>query len=166
MTTESLTVRDGIVVSFNYTLRLADGELLDSSEQDGPLQYLHGYNQIIPGLENAMAGMKVGDAKDVVVAPEDAYGERVPNAKQLVPHDAFGDDADLELGMQLQLQDTETGSIFTAFVSEIRPEGVVLDFNHPLAGETLYFHVDIADLREATPEEIAHGHVHGEGHQH
>ena len=158
--TNYLTVVDDLVVSLDYTLRLDGGEIVDSSEGRSPLEFLQGHGQIIPGLERELAGMAVGDEKDVVVAPADGYGERGADEMQVIPHDAFPDDLELAVGMPLQMRDTETGQVLQAFVAELHDDGVLVDFNHPLAGATLHFHVNIVGLRPATREELAHGHVH------
>ena len=160
MTGAELTVADGLVVSLDYTLRLDDGEIVDSSADQEPLEFLQGQGQIIPGLEQALYGMAVDDQKDVVVAPADGYGEEDPDAFELVERDVFPPDLDLRPGIGLRMRD-ESGEAMVAYVAEVRPDGVVLDFNHPLAGETLYFQVKIAGLRPATSEELAHGHAHG-----
>jgi FKBP-type peptidyl-prolyl cis-trans isomerase SlyD len=157
-------ITDNMVVSLDYTLRLEDGEVVDSSAEHDPLEFLQGAGEIIPGLEQALYGMAVGEKKEVVVPPEDAYGDLDPEAYQMVPRELFPADLVLEEGMELNLIDTETDEPIEAFVSEILPEGIVLDFNHPLAGETLFFHVKVADVRPATAEEISHGHVHN-GHE-
>lgn len=159
MTDTMLKVADGIVVSLDYTLRLDDGQVIDSSDGRESLQFLQGQGQIIPGLEQALYGMEVGEEKDVEVMPEDGYGETDPEAYQMVPHDLFPTDMELSEGMGLRMRD-EAGQPLEAYVAEVNPDGVLLDFNHPLAGETLFFHVKIADLRRGTSEELAHGHVH------
>jgi len=159
MTDTKLVVADDLVVSLDYTLRLDDGQVLDESSEDEALKFLQGQNQIIPGLERALYGMAIGEEKDVVVAPADGYGETDPEAYQLVPHDVFPADINLTEGMGLHLHDEE-GNPLEAFVADIADEGVLLDFNHPLAGETLHFHVKVVNLRPATREELAHGHVH------
>jgi FKBP-type peptidyl-prolyl cis-trans isomerase SlyD len=155
-----LTVTDGIVVSLDYTLRLDNGEIIDASEQE-PLEYLQGYNQIIPGLERALTGMKIGDSKEVIVAAADAYGETDEEAYQLVERTIFPPDMELEKGMQLRMRDAQTGEGLDAIVAEVNESNVLLDFNHPLAGEALYFQVKVVGLRPATAEELAHGHAHG-----
>ena len=166
MTDTKLTVADGLVVSLDYSLRLDDGgEVIDSSVGQEPLEFLQGRGQLIPGLERELYGMAVGDEKDVVVAPADGYGDFDPEAFQLVPRDVFPPDMSLTPGMGLHMRD-RAGQVFEAYVAEVRPDGVLLDFNHPLAGKTLYFNVKIAGLRPATDEELAHGHVHGAGHEH
>ncbi len=158
----NLTVADDTVVSLDFTLHLDDGQVVGSSKDGDPLQFLHGHGQIIPGLETALAGMSLGQEKDVVVEPDEGYGKRNPEALQLVPTDAFPPNTELSPGMGLQMRDQQ-GRVFQAYVVEVRDDGVVLDFNHPLAGKTLHFHVKVVDLREATDAELEHGHVHEEG---
>lgn len=165
MTDKHLTVSDGLIVSLDYALRLDDGEVIDTSAGREPLDYLHGSGQIIPGLEQELHGLAVGDEKDVEVAPADGYGLRDADAFQEIPMAAFPPDAELEPGMAFELL-SNSGDPITAFVAEVRPESVLLDFNHPLAGETLHFRIKIAALRAATAEELAHGHAHGAGHEH
>jgi FKBP-type peptidyl-prolyl cis-trans isomerase SlyD len=158
-----LTVADDIVVRLDYTLRLDDGEVIDASTEEEPLEFVQGAGEIIPGLEQALYGMSVGDKKKLVIDPDEAYGDVDEDAFQLVPHDLFPEDTEIEEGMALRLINSETGEPVDAYVAEVLDEGVVLDFNHPLAGETLHFDVRIAGLRRATSEEIAHGHVHTDG---
>ena len=165
MTNTNLTVADGLVVSLDYTLRLDDDQVIDTTADGDPLQFLQGGEQIIPGLEKTLYGMAVGDKKRVELAPDEGYGNRNPDAVELVPHEAFPSDVELTEGMGLQLRDP-SGQEVVAYVAEIRPEAVVLDLNHPLAGETLFFEVKIANLRPATSEELDHGHAHGAGHEH
>jgi FKBP-type peptidyl-prolyl cis-trans isomerase SlyD len=160
------TVEDGMVVSIDYTLRLdEDDDVVDSSESGEPLQFVQGQGQIIPGLEQQLYGMSIGDEKSVVVAPAEGYGEADPDAYQVVPLEAFPGDMVVEPGMGLQMRDN-SGQTFEAYVADVRPDGIVLDFNHPLAGKTLHFDVRITGLREATADEQAHGHVHDGGHTH
>jgi FKBP-type peptidyl-prolyl cis-trans isomerase SlyD len=162
---DSLVVDDGLVVSLAYSLRLDDGEEIDSAPSDDPLIYLHGANNIIPGLEEALTGMKIGDTGKVSVEPGSAYGEVDPDAVQLIPYESFPEDIDLEEGMELHLVDEKSGRQMEAYISELRDEGALVDMNHPLAGETLHFDVEIVGLRRATHDEIAHGHAHT-GHSH
>ena len=159
MAENRLTVADDMVVGLAYTLRLEDGEVVDSSEGQQPLEFLQGYGQVVDGLEQALYGMALGEEKDIIVAPEDGYGEVDAAAFEEVPLSAFPKDIKLEPGMELLVED-QTGQEFEVYVAEIRPNSVLLDFNHPLAGETLYFHVRVDSLRPATAEELAHGHVH------
>lgn len=163
---DGLVVADGLVVSLAYVLRLDDGEEIDSAEGDDPLVYLHGAGNIISGLEEALTGLKVGDARKVSVSPGDAYGDVDPDAYELVPYDAFPEDVDLEEGMGLRMVDNSTGQQMEAYISELRDDGALLDMNHPLAGETLHFDVEIVGLRRATSDEIAHGHAHTADHTH
>ncbi|MFQ5610670.1 MAG: peptidylprolyl isomerase [Anaerolineae bacterium] len=166
MTDAPLTVKDGLVVSLDYTLQLDDGQEIDTSAGQGPLEFLQGHGQIVPGLEQALYGMAVDEEKGVVVIPADGYGETDPDNYELVPREAFPADLELTEGMGLRMRDANSGQILEAYVTEIRPDGVLLNFNHPLAGETLHFHVKIVALRPATSEELTHGHVHGPGHDH
>lgn len=165
MSQSPTSVADQLVVGIDYTLRDDKGEVIDTNEGYPPLEFLQGFNQIIPGLEQALYGMEMGDAKTVVVAPADGYGEYNPDAQEAVPLDMFPDDMDVEEGMSIQVQD-QNGQVLQAIIAEMDDEGVTLDFNHPLAGLTLHFDVRIVGLRAATAEELAHGHVHGEGHEH
>ena len=158
------TVQDGLVVSMDYKLTV-DGEVLDSSDDAGPLQFLAGYGNIVPGLEREMAGMKIGESKDVVVAPADGYGEFDEEAFMEVPRNEFPTDLQLEEGIELNVTD-EDGQNQYARVENITDESVRLDFNHPLAGAELHFTVKVVALRDPTKEELDHGHVHEEGHNH
>lgn len=160
-------VENGLVVGIQYTLKLDDGELVDESVAGEPLLYLHGANNIIPGLEQALTGLAVGDKKSVTVKPDDGYGEYEDEAVETLPRAAFPDDVELEEGLVLAVRD-ETGEVYEAIVAEFDDNEVTLDFNHPLAGETLNFDVEIVEIREATAEELDHGHPHfeGDGHSH
>lgn len=166
MSNSNRVVADDRVVQIEYTLTLDDGEVYDSSAETGPLDYLHGYGQIIAGLEAALTGMQVGETKDVVVTPEYGYGEYDPEAVELAPLDAFPDDMEIEVGMPVELFDEEIDQEIEAYVAEIGADGILLDMNHPLAGETLHFHVKVLTVRPASAEEIAHGHAHGDEHDH
>jgi len=158
------TVKDGLVISMEYKLTV-DGEVLDSSDEAGPLQFLAGYGNIIPGLEKEMMGMKIGDSKEVTVQPEDGYGEFDEEAFMDVPRDEFPSDMTLEEGMELHVTDDE-GVHQAAYVAEFDDKTVKLDFNHPLAGAVLDFYVKVVALREPSDEELDHGHVHEGGHHH
>jgi len=158
------TVEDGMVVSMEYTLHV-DGELLDSSDGQGPLQFLAGYGNIIPGLEEEMRGMKIGDSKDVVVEPKNGYGEFDDEAFMKVPRTDFPKEMPMEVDTELTVRDEEGNSRY-ARVESIEEDNVTLNFNHPLAGDELRFHVKVVALREPTEEELEHGHVHEEGHHH
>ena len=162
MSTDS--VQDGVVVSMEYTLHV-DGKLLDSSEGQGPLQFLMGYGNIIAGLENEMIGMKIGESKDVVVQPADGYGEFDEEAFMEVAKKDFPKDMPLEVGAELTVRDNADNARM-AFVDGIEGDTVTLNFNHPLAGDELHFHVKVVALREPNDEELSHGHVHEAGHHH
>ena len=157
-------VKDGVVVSMEYTLHV-DGELLDSSEGQGPLQFLAGYGNIISGLEHEMMGMKVGEGKDVVVKPVDGYGEFDDEAFLEVPRSQFPKEMDLQVDSELSVSD-DSGQARYARVDSIENDVVTLNFNHPLAGDELHFHVKVVALREPTAEELEHGHVHDGAHHH
>ena len=158
------TVQDGLVVSMEYTLKV-DGEVLDSSDGAGPLQFLAGYDNIVPGLEREMIGMKIGESKDVVVSPEDGYGEFDDEGFMDVPRSEFPEDMEFEQGVGLNLTD-EDGNIQQAYIESFDKETVHLDLNHPLAGAELHFNVKVVALRDPTEEELEHGHAHEEGHHH
>ncbi len=151
-------VANDLVVTIEYKLTV-DGEMIDSSEGDAPLEYLHGHANIIFGLEKELTGMKVGESKNVEVSPEEGYGEVDDEAVLEVPRGEFPEDVPLEPGIELEITDDE-GDMMFATIIEIGDEDVVLDTNHPLAGQTLFFEVSIVDLRQATEDEIEHGHVH------
>jgi FKBP-type peptidyl-prolyl cis-trans isomerase SlyD len=158
------TVQDGQVVSMEYTLRV-DNEVLDSSDEAGPLQFLVGYENIVPGLEKEMMGMKIGESKDVVVTPEDGYGEFDEEAFADVPRGEFPNDTKFEEGLELYVTDEDQNQ-HMAFVDNFTDDTVRLDFNHPLAGAELHFSVKVVGLREPTAEELDHGHVHETGYHH
>ena len=158
------TVQDGVVVSMEYTLHV-DGEQLDTSEGQGPLQFLVGYGNVIAGLESEMMGMKVGDSKDVVVQPENGYGEFDDEAFMNVSKKDFPKDMPLEVDTELTVRDEE-GHARYARVDGVEGDSVRLDFNHPLAGAELHFDVKVVALREPSEEELDHGHVHEGGHHH
>ncbi len=154
------TVADDIVVSIDYTLTV-DGEVVDASEENEPLEYLQGYQNIIPGLESQLVGMKIGESKKVLVAPRDGYGEVDPEAFVEVQRSEFPKDFEIKPGIDLQLQDQD-GEMVNAVIVSVIGNKVKLDLNHPLAGKELLFSVTVTDLREATEEELSHGHVHGD----
>lgn len=161
MTETELTVADDLVVSLDYRVHLGDGEVVATTtigDQD-PVEFLQGRGQIFPSLEQALYGMAVGDEREVVVAPADGYGDWDPEAVVLVSHDAFPPDITPQLGTRFEVRD-EVGRAVEGYVTGVRPDGVLLDFNHPLAGETLHFRVRISALRPATSEELTHGHPH------
>jgi FKBP-type peptidyl-prolyl cis-trans isomerase SlyD len=158
----SENISKGKVVGFSYELKNSKGEILEKSDQ--PMEYLHGNNNIIIGLEKEMNGLKVGDSKLVKVKPVDGYGEYDKDLRFEVPRKNFPDDVNIQVGMEFQTE-TETGPLVIV-VKEVAKDKIVVDGNHPLAGQELHFDVKIESLRDATPQELTHGHVHHEGHDH
>ena len=154
----SILIGDNCVVSIHYTLTDDAGEVLDSSRDGDPLKYLHGANNLIPGLENELTGKTASASMQVSVPPEDAYGLHSPEAIQNVPRSAFEGVDEIQPGMQFQTEGPHGVQIIV--VKEVSDDEVTVDANHPLAGKTLHFDVSIEAVRDATPEEIAHGHVH------
>lgn len=153
-------VADDVVVSLDYTLTV-DAEVVDSSEGSDPIEFLQGHGQIITGLEQALYGMKIGDEKMVVVKPSEGYGEVDEDAFIDVPRSEFPSDIPAQVGVAIQMQD-EHGDFLDARIFEVSKDVITLDFNHPLAGKELTFKVTVVELREATEEELAHGHVHSD----
>lgn len=151
-------------VSIHYRLTDEQGNQLDASTQE-PLVYLHGHHNIIPGLEKALEGKTIGDELTVTVAPAEAYGEYYQEAVQDIPREYFQGVDTIEVGMQFQSQ-TENGQPMLVQVIAVDDKTVRVDANHPLAGKSLTFEVKIVDIRAATEEEIAHGHIHGVGGHH
>lgn len=156
-----MSIQANAVVSIHYAVSDESGEQLDSSAGKDPLTYLHGANNIISGLEKALEGKDVGDQVQVNIPPEEAYGERMEQLVEAVPREAFGDVENLEVGMRFQAQ-TDKGEI-SVVITDIEDDQVTVDGNHPLAGKALNFDVEVSEVREATEEEIAHGHAHGAG---
>jgi FKBP-type peptidyl-prolyl cis-trans isomerase SlyD len=155
----SLLIGDKLVVNMHYKLSDNDGNVIDSSEGREPLAYLHGAGNIIPGLENALVGKIEGDEVKVKVEPADGYGEVKPELVQVVDKSAFQGVDKLELGMNFDAQAPD-GSTIRIVVTKIEDDKVTVDANHPLAGVTLNFDVKIVGVREASKEEIEHGHAH------
>lgn len=152
-------IQDGVVVSLNYVLTV-DGEEIARTEPGEPMDYLHGAENIVPGLEAALTGHQMGDRVSVTLTPDEAYGEYdEDNIEELDREDVPQAD-ELENGMVIEVEDEE-GDVYLAFVREVTADTVVLDYNPPLAGKTLTYDVEIVGLREAEEHELAHGHVHG-----
>ncbi len=149
------------VVSIEYTLKDDEGTLLDTSQGRDPLAYLHGAGNIIPGLERALEGKQAGDQISVRIEAKDAYGERDEQLQQVVPLELFQGVDNVQAGMQFQAQTGAGVQIVT--VKAVEGDNVTVDANHPLAGVPLNFSVSVVDVRDASPEELAHGHVHGPG---
>lgn len=157
-------VVDDVVVSLAYKLAV-DGEVLDEAEENDAIHFLHGRANIISGLDSQLAGMKVGEQKSVVVPPETGYGPVDKNAIDEIPLSEFPKGVTPEVEMELEIKDKEGNEIFGKVLS-VQGDKVTMDFNHPLAGKDLHFDVKVIDLRNATAEELAHGHVHAPGHHH
>ena len=152
------------VVFIHYTLTNEEGEVLDSSQGQAPLAYIHGEGNIIPGLESALLGKVAGDKVKVTIPPGGAYGERDEDLIQSVPVEAFHGVDTIEPGMQFHTETPDGVQMVT--VKSVEGDQVVLDGNHPMAGLTLNFEVEVTEVRDATAEEMEHGHVHGPGGHH
>ncbi|WP_320822500.1 peptidylprolyl isomerase [Reinekea sp.] len=154
-------IAENKIVTLQYNVKDSDGTLIDSSEANDPLVYMHGAHNIITGLESALLGKASGDSFDVVIEPLDAYGEHNPELVQVVPKSAFEGVEQIEPGMVFTA-DTPNGPMQLT-VTAMEGDDVTIDPNHPLAGKTLHFTGSISDIRDATEEELEHGHVHGAG---
>ena len=159
-------ISNGKVVELSYSLTDSDGEVLDRADAKEPFTYLHGASQIVPGLETALEGLKKGDKKKVVIEPAEGYGDEDPELKMIVNRTQFPKDVELEVGLQFEANSpTGEGVVFT--VEAIEGDKVHIDGNHPMAGVTLHFDVEVLNVRDATKEELSHGHAHGaHGHHH
>jgi len=159
-----MNIAENVVVLVNYTLTNGKGDVLDKTEGE-PLGFIQGSGMLLPKLEEALLGKSAGDELTVNVSPEDAFGERDNSRVEKVPRSEFDGIDDLKEGIELQVQGPNGVNIVT--VADITDTEVTVDLNHPLAGETLNFDISIVSVREATAEELDHGHVHGEGgHKH
>ncbi|NOK23435.1 FKBP-type peptidyl-prolyl cis-trans isomerase [Corallococcus carmarthensis] len=159
-----MKIANGRVVALEYRLHLGDGQVIDQSAPGQPLAYLHGHKQIVPGLEGALDGLGVGESKQVVVAPDQGYGKHNPEGVRTVPRSMLPPGFTPQVGQTLMAQ-TEDGNI-PLRIETVNPDSVVVDLNHPLAGKTLHFDVTVREVRDATQEELTHGHVHGPGGAH
>jgi FKBP-type peptidyl-prolyl cis-trans isomerase SlyD len=160
-----MSISQDQVVSIHYTLRDDAGEIIDSSAERGPLVYLHGHGNLVPGLERELTGKNTGDRLRVKIAPADGYGEYEPQLVQRVPRRSLKGVAQVQVGMRLHAHTAQGPRAVT--VTQLSGDLVTLDGNHPLAGKNLDFEVEVTDVRAATAEELAHGHVHGpDGHHH
>ncbi len=153
---------DGKVVTLHYVLKNDGGEVIDESTKEHPFAYIHGSGQIVPGLEGALAGAKTGDKKDVTVTPEQGYGEVNKELAFKVERSNFPADKELAEGMQFSAE-MKDGRQVPFTIMKLEGDDVFIDGNHPLAGQTLHFSVEVGPIRDATEEEKSHGHVHGEG---
>ena len=159
-----MKIEKGRVVRMHYTLRDEGGTTIESSGGREPVSYLHGYGHLIPGLEKFLDGSQAGLQTTATILPQDAYGDKDETAVIRAPREDFPEGLNLEPGVEVQA-DTPDGPI-TFTVISVEGDEAVLDANHPLAGKTLTFDVEVLEVREATADEIAHGHVHGEGGAH
>jgi len=157
MSEEKLVAND-LVVTMDYVLTVED-EIWDSSEEEGPIQFLQGYGNIIPGLEQRIKGMEIGESREIIVPAAEGYGEFDMEQIVDVPISEFPEEIPLESGVELEMKDTDGDTVFARVIS-VGKSRVKMDFNHPLAGRELHFKVTIVELREATPVELEHGHVH------
>ena len=153
------TIQDGKVVSLTYILT-SEGAEVERATKEDPVEYLHGAENIVPGLETALIGKKVGDKLNVTLEPQDGYGDYYEDDMDEVERDDIPTN-DIEVGMELILEDDE-GNLFEAYIKEISADTVLLDFNPPLAGKTLTYDVEVMSIRDADEEELEHGHVHGD----
>lgn len=160
-----MEITDNKVVTIDYTLKDDAGNIIDQSE-NGQFMYLHGARNIIPGLETALTGNKAGVELNITVAPADGYGERDESMLQVVSKDMFESADQISVGQQFHAQGP-AGEVMTITVMEINGDQITIDGNHPLAGIQLTFAVAVVDVRDATDEEMEHGHAHGpDGHHH
>ena len=157
-----MTIATQKVVTVHYHLTNADGQVIESSRGRDPLTYLHGAGTLLASVERALTGLDVGATTTVELAPAEAYGEHDAAKIEALPRSAFAQVPHLAVGMHLEGQDAH-GQTFTVRVLEMREDTVVIDANHPLAGETLTFAIEVLAIREATTDELTHGHVHEAG---
>ena len=159
-----MKVESNAVVSIEYVLRDDAGAVLDQSKGGEPLAYLHGHGNIVPGLEKALAGLEPGQSTKAEISPEDGYGAHDPGKTMRVARSQLPEQLQPEVGMMLHAEGPQ--GPMPLWITEVEAEAVTVDGNHPLAGKTLHFEVQIKDVREASPEELQHGHVHGPGGHH
>lgn len=159
-----MPIAQNSVVTIHYTLKDDAGELIDSSREGDPIAYLHGHGNLVPGLERELEGKSTGDTVNVSVTPEQGYGDYDKGLVQQVPRRALQGIPDVKVGMRLQAQ-TPQGPR-AVVVTRLAGDMVTIDGNHPLAGKNLNFDVEVTDVRDATEEELEHGHVHGPGEHH
>lgn len=158
-----MSITKDSVASFHYTLKDDDGNTIDTSEGQEPLPYLHGAGNIVPGLERELEGCVIGDKLSVVVKPLDGYGELNETLMQELPKSMFAGVDDIQAGMDFHA-DTDNGQQMVT-VTKVEGDTVTVDGNHPLAGKNLHFDIEVTEVREASSEELEHGHVHGpDGH--
>jgi FKBP-type peptidyl-prolyl cis-trans isomerase SlyD len=156
-----MQIANDSAVFMHYTLKNDAGEVIDSSAGQEPLAYIHGHGDIVPGLEKALTGRSAGDKFEVSIQAADGYGEHRPDRVQVVPRSAFEPGATIEPGMRFQAEGPAGAMVVT--VVQADADEVTIDGNHPLAGETLNFAIEVVTVRPCTEEELAHGHIHGAG---
>jgi FKBP-type peptidyl-prolyl cis-trans isomerase SlyD len=152
------------IMGFHYTLKDINGQVIDSSEGAAPLLFMLGSGHIIPGLETSISAMEVGEKKNVEVKAKDAYGEVIEDLKMVVERQQFPPEADLQVGDQFRTSEDPNAPVFT--ITVIEDNSIHIDGNHPLAGKDLFFDIEVTEKRDATEEEMAHGHAHGPGGHH
>lgn len=155
----------GHVVTIHYRLTLDDGSIADDSFGGEPLTYLHGAHNIVPGLERQLVGKKIGDTCECTVPPHEGYGEYDPAAEQTVKRTAFPPNVEVKPGMAFQTR-SKNGQPMSVWIRSVKDDDVIVTANHPMAGQSLNFKVEVIDVRRATNEEKKHGHVHGPGGHH
>jgi len=155
-----MSIQQNQVVTIHYTVKDDKGNVVDSTIGKEPLSFIFGMNQILPKLEEAIQDMLIGSKKAVELTPEDAYGEYHDDAVQTIERNEFPEGTELEEGMGF-VANTADGRQLPFVIKEVSGNDITIDFNHPLAGKKLNFEVELIDIRDATPEELAHGHVHG-----
>lgn len=159
-----MNITKDAVVIVHYTLKV-DGEVVSTSRESEPLSFLQGHQNVVPGFEAEIEGLEKGSKKSFTVRPEDGYGEYYDDAKKVYPKTEFPGDMDMVEGTEL-VYETEDNQQLPCVITQVTDEEVTIDFNHPLAGKTLLFSIEVMDVRKATQEELEHGHVHGEGGHH
>lgn len=159
-----MKIEKNVVVTMNYTLKDTQGTVIDSSADNGPLSFIQGIGNIIPGLETEMEGKVKGDKFTCTITPANGYGEADSNLIQKVDRSQFAEGEALEIGMMFEVGNDDQS--FIARIIGLDDQNVTLDANHPMAGQTLNFDIEILNVRAAEPAELAHGHVHGEGGHH
>jgi FKBP-type peptidyl-prolyl cis-trans isomerase SlyD len=154
------------VVSLTYKLTVSGGDVVDTATEENPFVFIHGVGQTIPAFDENLKGLSAGDDFSFEIEAEDGYGTYQEENKVFIPREVFdvpGAPADLlEIGRSIPMQDNQGHSMY-GVVTELHPDKILMDFNHPLAGQKLSFEGKIISVREATQEELAHGHVHGDG---
>ena len=158
-----MPIKENQVVTIQYNLTDADGNLLDTTYDEGPMEFITGSGELLPRLEAEIVTMAMNSKKKVVLPPADAYGDYDPEDIQVVKREELPDDLELEIGTELLAEvDEEAEEEVTCFISKIDGDEITLDFNHPLAGKALHFEVELTGVRPATQEELEHGHAHGD----